>query len=635
MKMDNRFFHKIYVVWAMIAIQLLWTGCTTDEDRRIEDTLVFAGDNRAELERVLDYYKDRGDTLKWKAARFLIANMKDKFAYNVPELDNIRQAMIDVKTKNAIEKRWKNFSYRSLPKVYDAQVITADYLMENIELAFEAWRRYEWGKYYSFDDFCEYLLPYRIGDEPLEKWRGEYRDYFVPLLDSLYRGTDVIEAASAMQHYAERAGYRHNTDFNMPHHGALSLRKCWMGTCREYCDYIMYMFRTLGIPVTRDRYKYSPEIRQSHEWNAVEDTTGRFIPIEFHESGVKRDWENKRRKGKVYRTCFARQAHPTFGGDYYLRDVTAEYFGGNIVKVPIEKNEDGFIAVFAFEGWMPVGCYEKDGGYARIENIEPEAIFMPVAKGKDGLVENGYPFMLEGGKIRVFKPDCTKKERVRLTRKYPVTSYMKDHLYRINGTRVEASNRLDFEDTDLLTVVRDSGLYLKRYIELRPKKRYRYLKLNLIRKAQLEIAELCVYTDTAFTEKLRFDFVEDLLPTCSMPGREIDKAQDGDWLSLFQSYKRSVFLVLDFGRPVEIGGILWIPRNDDNYVKSGDCYELLYQDGANGWVSLGRKVAEDDFIEFDDVPSNALLRLHHCTKGVEEQVFLWESGKQRFLGHLR
>ena len=70
-------------------------------------------------------------------------------------------------------------------------------------------------------------------------------------------------------------------------------------------------------------------------------------------------------------------------------------------------------------------------------------------------------------------------------------------------------------------------------------------------------------------------------------------------------------------------------------MKSGDCYELLYQDGANGWVSLGRKVAEDDFIEFDDVPSNALLRLHNCTKGVEEQVFLWENGEQRFLGHLR
>lgn len=67
---------------------------------------------------------------------------------------------------------------------------------------------------------------------------------------------------------------------------------------------------------------------------------------------------------------------------------------------------------------------------------------------------------------------------------------------------------------------------------------------------------------------------------------------------------------------------MWIPRNDDNYVKKGDCYELLYQNGVIGWVSVGRKIAENDFIEFDDVPSNALLRLHNCTEGVEEQVFL-------------
>lgn len=613
----------------------LFTACISDEDRRINETLAFAGNNREELEKVLSYYEDKGETQKWKAARFLIANMKDKFSYDIPDLDSIRQAMINVKTKNAIEKRWKHFPYKKFPKVYDAQAITADYLIENIDLAFESWQRYEWGKCYSFEDFCEYLLPYRIGNEPLERWRLEYRDYFVPLLDSLYEGTDVIEAASAVQHYAEHAGYRHNVDFSVPNHGALSLRKCWLGTCREYCDYIMYMFRTLGIPVTRDRYKYSPEIRHSHEWNAVKDTTGRFIPIEFHESGVKRDWENKRRKGKVYRTCFAKQTHPTFDGDYYLRDVTAEYFGENLVKIPIDKNEDGFIAVFAFEGWMPVGRYEQDNGYACIKNIESEAIFMPMVKEKSGLVENGYPFMLEGKETKVFKPDCTKKERVRLTRKYPVTSYMRNHLYRVNGTRVEGGNRLDWEDGELLAVVQDSGLYLKRHIKLYPKKRYRYLKLNLPKKVQLEIAELYIYADTAFTEQLHFEFVKDMAPVCSMPGREIDKAQDGDWLSLYQTRKQSASVVVDLGKSMGIGGMLWIPRNDDNYVKKGNCYELLYQNGANGWVSVGRKIADNDFIEFNDVPSNALLRLHNCTEGVEEQVFLWRNGGQHFLGHLR
>lgn len=613
----------------------LFTACVSDVDRRVNDTLSFAGGNRGELEKVLNYYEDRGETLKWKAARFLIANMKDKYSYDIPGLDSIRQAIINVKTKNAIEKRWKNFSYKSLPKVYDAQVMTADYLIENIESAFESWQRYEWGKYYTFEDFCKYLLPYRIGDEPLERWRLEYKTKFAPLLDSLYQGTDVIAAASVLQNYAEHSGYKFYTDFNVPHHGALFLQKYRVGTCREYCDFVIYLFRSMGIPVAIDQYKYSPEIRQSHHWNVVKDTTGRCIPIEFHDSAVKRDWENKRGKGKVYRTCFERQPEPTFDGDYYGRDVTAEYFGVNSLKTPIEKDEDGFIAVYAFEGWKPVGKYKSKGGQAAVENVEPNAIFVPVVVGKMGLEVNGFPFAWDGDSTKVFVPDTTRRERVKLIRKYPVTSYMRDHLYRINGTRLEGSNRLNFDNAETLAVVQDKELYLKRHIKVRSKKKYRYLKLNMLKKAQLEIAELSIYADTAFTEKLPFEFVASMLPACSMPGREIDKAQDDDWLSLYQSRQRSAFVVADLGRPVEIGGILWIPRNDDNYVRKGEPYELLYQNGAAGWVSLGRKVAEDDFVEFDGVPANALLRLHHCTKGVEEQVFQWKDGEQYFLGHLR
>lgn len=632
----NRQIYKTVINWMLLVMILpLLSGCISDEDRRINETLAFAGNNREELEKVLSYYKDKGETQKWKAAKFLIANMKDKFSYDVPDIDSIRQAIINVKTKNAIEKRWKNYFYKKLPKVYDAQVMTADYLIENIDSAFESWQRSAWGKYYSFEDFCKYLLPYRIGDEPLERWREEYKTKFASLLDSLYQGTDVIEAASVLQNYVEHSGYKFNTDFNVPHHGALFLQKYRVGTCREYCDFAVYLFRSLGIPVAIDQYKYSPEIRQAHHWNVVQDTTGKCIPIEFHDSAVKRDWENKRGKGKVYRTSFERQLEPTFDGDYYGRDVTAEYFGANSVKAPIEKDEDGFIAVYAFEGWKPVDRYKSKGGQAYVENVEPNSIFVPVVINKMRLEVNGYPFAWDGNDTKVFVPDTARKEKVKLNRKYPVTSYMREHLYRINGARIEGSNRLDFENADTLAVVQDDELHLKRHIKIHSKKKYRYLKLNLLKKVQLEIAELSIYADTAFTEKLHFEFVASMVPACSMPGREIDKAQDDDWLSLYQSGKRSAFVVVDLGKPMEIGGVLWIPRNDDNYVRKGELYELLYQNGAAGWVSLGRKVAEDDYIEFEDVPANALLRLHHCTKGVEEQVFLWKDGKQYFLGHLR
>ncbi len=110
---------------------------------------------------------------------------------------------------------------------------------------------------------------------------------------------------------------------------------------------------------------------------------------------------------------------------------------------------------------------------------------------------------------------------------------------------------------------------------------------------------------------------------------------DDDNLTFYYTSVKDAPLVLDFGRPVSLGGMLLVPHNDDNYVVKGECYELFYQNGTEGWVSLGRKIAEGDVVEFDFVPSNALLKLHNCTKGREEQVFLWENGMQWFVAHLR
>lgn len=69
---------------------------------------------------------------------------------------------------------WENIDYSKLTKIYDVQTITADYLIHNIDHAFKKWEECSWNKNLSFEDFCEFLLPYRIGDEPLEEWRNKY-----------------------------------------------------------------------------------------------------------------------------------------------------------------------------------------------------------------------------------------------------------------------------------------------------------------------------------------------------------------------------------------------------------------------------------------------------------------------------
>lgn len=46
--------------------------------------------------------------------------------------------------------------------------------------------------------------------------------------------------------------------------------------------------------------------------------------------------------------------------------------------------------------------------------------------------------------------------------------------------------------------------------------------------------------------------------------------------------------------------------------------------------SLGEKVADREFITYDQVPANALLWLKNHTKGEEERIFTYENGKQRW-----
>lgn len=628
----------MYKLFAASIFAFFLASCTSQTDREVDATLAFAGDNRAELERVLEHYKD--DALKWRAARFLIAHMKDSYTHQAPEIDSLKALIRDMRTAEtrpdeARWKRWKQVDYRRYPKVYDAQVITANFLIENIELAFEAWRSRPWGKYYSFDDFCRYILPYRIGNEPLENWRKVYRDYYSPLLDSLYRGNDVIHAVDSIQQYLSQEKSYYTTDYNIPHLGGVFLQKHKVGTCEDFADYMVYIFRSLGIPIVKDTYFYSLATRLGHMWNAVKDTTGQFIPIEYKRMTDNRRGRNNRKRGKVYRQCVDRQETPIFTGDYFMKDVTEEYYGHNRTEIPESESgkDGGFIGVFAYEGWRPIGIFQNRDGKAVVENVEEGLVYMPLRPVVGKLQPCGYPFTVIGGKAKIWKPDTTQRTTVRLTRKYPISDMLKDRLHWLNGNRIEGSNRPDFTGAELLGEVRDSSLNLKRHLSPNSMRAYRYLKIKARPRWQLQLAEVAVYADTTCTQELYYRITEHAKPLyLHFDLHKVDYIQDKNPLTYYMSAPRDAELVIDLGKSQRIGCVMLMPRNDDNFVSKGERYELFYQNGAQGWVSLGQKTATGDFIEFSKVPAGALLWLHNHTKGKEEQVFWWENGKQVFVG---
>ena len=111
-------------------------GCR--DNRRLDAALEFAGENRVELERVLEHYRDSG--LKYEAARFLIENMPGYYGYYRGVTSESRKALLSsADTTGTIlpyrVDRWQYGTEKHYEKLYDVRVIKADYLIDNIDRA--------------------------------------------------------------------------------------------------------------------------------------------------------------------------------------------------------------------------------------------------------------------------------------------------------------------------------------------------------------------------------------------------------------------------------------------------------------------------------------------------------------------
>ena len=635
---------SLFIIALNIFVVVFLMTCNSSNSKRLEQALLFAGDNRGELEKVLTHYKNNPEKLE--AARFLICNMPRWYGYEGWQLDSIKPVLIqknkgEIVPKEVIEK-WQRVSFYSLPKVYDAKVITADYLIENIDLAFDVWKRYPWNRSLGFDDFCELILPYRIGDEPLSSWRKLYHDHYTAILDSAYQGNDVIEACKAVDKELKRVHYRWDTDLNIPHQRADFLFYYRVGFCREACDVTLYAMRACGIPVACEHFVYSPEYQHPHFWTTLRDTTGKFIQFGFNEFEASRinPGSDGRKRGKVYRYCFGVQEEPFSGitkdekvpalfRNRFIKDVTANYYGENKVSIPVQSGSEEYVylGVFSPGGWIPVDMTHSNKGNATFRNLEPNIIYQPLISDGQNHRPAGYPFIYMREGISVLKPDTSHLKKAVIKRKMSLCSGYKNFPHRgIIGSRIEASLNRDFSNADLLYQFNDT--LRTNYCELTPpnkNKKYRYIRFLSPPDNILELAEFTVFENSTHGESIKLNRIGDY----PWPSSKLDNITDGDILSYFYTGDTSCFVAYDLGKVTPIRKIVFSPRNDDNYIWPGDEYELFYQDGINGWKSLGIQTATRRELEYR-VPDNALLWLRNRTKGREEQVFIYKEGRQCF-----
>ena len=224
----------------------------------------------------------------------------------------------------------------------------------------------------------------------------------------------------------------------------------------------------------------------------------------------------------------------------------------------------------------------------------PDIIYFPVYFEKEYQRNLTYPFILQANGITVkLRPDTTRRQTLILTRKYPLHHNKVYHGNALIGAIFQASNDPTFRNaTHIHDVTRNPNMYPV-IVPVDTTKKYRYWRFN-----HSKIVELAEW-------KFKDNRGRDLTGTIIDPegkGARLANLFDNDPLS---HGRVSHQLIVDFGHPVCISEMIYLPRNDANGIYPGNEYELFYFD-LNGWQSLGCKIATGYSIEFENIPSNAV-----------------------------
>lgn len=628
-------------------ILLFLSGChLKTATTGIEDALSRAGDNREELFKVIQHYQEGKDSLKLKAALFLVENMSDKYYLTGKGIDEyytfidsvyqIKQEQYDIPTiYESFQNQAKHLKDRPTVNL-DVKTLSADYLINNIEEAFAVWNK-PWNKHLDFEDFCELVLPYRIEREIPETWRPLYKERFEQVLQA-----DTIKTAK------EACIAVNNELIKLPIHIALTgalpisirpstLANIKFGLCGDYANLAIYAMRASGIPVAIEIVPHWGRGNNSHIFNVVYDNNG--VSHDF--SGAEQNPDEhlirfKNEIPKVYRKTFGKQKHslamlhgnediPAFFKNAYLKDVTGNYsfIGAKNISIPLpNKTNQKFVYLCVFDpnGWTPVAWGKITGNEVMFQTVGPNIVYH-TALYTDGQMELvGHPFLLDTlGHISYYTPLEETTDYI-LERKNPKANNLAQiPSLIINGCFQGADNPKFEHAVTFHTITKEPDF---KYITVpsenaTPVKFIRYLASN---KTRGNLAEVEFYTENS-NIPLKGKIISDYEPSIYYPQNGADKLFDSDPLSFFHSQDTLCWGGLELEKPTKIANIRFIIRNDDNGIRKGHQYELFYM-SQGSWLSLGKQNADtDDQILFKNVPKNALYWLRDYTKGHEERIF--------------
>lgn len=398
----------------------------------VEKVLLKVDKNSAELKKVLEHY--RNDSLRYKAACFLIGNMDihesrsyywaDTLNKNI-HFNELSFANYETAIKEFNILNGKTRLHAITQKTLDFQTLTSNYLIQNIDKAFEV-KNTNWAKDISFDLFCEYILPYKVLNEPYAEWRDAYRKEFTEFTTPLAE-VGVRKVCTSLSNNL-RSWFFNTYNLKIKKESPAFLSPTQLlfrrqGTCEDMANWGVYILRSMGIAASIDFTPAWATSTGSHYWNVAFDESSSPIPF-FMGDDNPDEFRMVREPSKVLRITYGKQNNAlankvakTEIPESYLRnfnylDVTRDYWKVANLSITLKHNsiplKTAYITVFNGMSWKPVWWSAIQQSKATFTDLAVGVVYLPMYYSKDKLIPAHTPCILRpDGSIEELKTNVT------------------------------------------------------------------------------------------------------------------------------------------------------------------------------------------------------------------------------------
>lgn len=414
----------------LIAVSAIFIGCGNRSC--LDEVLDSAGSNRSELEAVLNHYRSIDPNPdKLRAAEFLIENMPAHYSYAGSEIYQYYDYAARILANKELTPEQQRDSllaitdlkYRDLPKntIPDAQIIKADYLIDNIDKSYTQWTTCPWANQVTFDEYLEWMLPYKaIELQELDHWRDTLLAHFGtglehPIKNDVEYNT-TLGVADMIRNEANNRLHRYGlyTRAGLPLFCAHLQVNQTFGNIPDYALTAVLAFRSAGIPAVLDETPVGSRYTAASKWFVILSDKGDELASEWDLS-TQIGWGffPYERGPKVYRNTYAinkerqkyrEKAKYQYPFDLGKKDITSKYFLTSDLSIPIDKFvrkrlKDKYVYIASAvrseeQPWQIVDFGVLKHGKAIFHGMGREVLYQLQGYDGDGLIPISSPFIL-------------------------------------------------------------------------------------------------------------------------------------------------------------------------------------------------------------------------------------------------